>query len=163
MKYLKRLTDRQLEFIIDEDSYQEDELLWDIFIVKIISYRFLDRGACVITWNPQKDSIAHDLPNLTLIKGGNLLIGINSIPFMTSDTINLVANSIEFMYGNIKLTDQSTIKLSQAEIINISDYNFINDNTLTSLSINEEMIWCDSDGKSLYWFNPSLPINQIEN
>jgi hypothetical protein len=154
MKHINVIKSNCIEFYSSEITTEQDEVLWYDFIRKVISFRFLNKPICITTWNPQENAVSLELPNISFINSGEFVVSKNTIPFLSRDMLEAIILSEEFKLGTLRLFDIKSSMLKDDYLYKISEFIFMKSNQNDFPS--EEMIWCDSDGEFLYWFNTEI-------
>ena len=152
------LTSTCFEFKSDANLTDEQEKVWNNFIFKVIEHRFCSKNLFVTIWNPANDSLANNLPNTKFVKDNKFVHVTSLLTNVSNEDIHMIIQSWEFELGNIRLLDGLASNLDDKELIAVINYNYIAE---SEIRLKQEMIWSDSDGQSLYWFNAGVPASTI--
>ncbi|MCZ8217304.1 MAG: hypothetical protein O9262_13750 [Cyclobacteriaceae bacterium] len=137
---------------IPKQSGVDDVNKWTEIIQEVLKYSFDGLRVYLFTLAPQKYSLGYELGSYVESKAGKEKVLINSFERCSDNQIYEIAKSEEFSRGLLK------IALSRSQK-SFGDISFV-DGDYSNLK--DELITCEDDGYSFYWFNPHLSKEDIE-
>lgn len=152
MKIEIKSKDDYIMLSLSKASNTDDLGKWTEILQDVLKYSFEGSMIYLFTLSPQKYSLGYELGSYKEFKIGDEKVLINYLEQCTEDQIAEVANSEEFSRGLLKIGLSNERKL-------FNNLNFINGDYSV---LKDELITCESDGYSFYWYNPHLLREKIE-
>lgn len=125
---------------------------WTEILQEILKYSLDGSKVYMFTLLPQKYSLGYELGSPTEIRTERGKILVNYFEQCTDDQIAKVVNSEEFSRGLLKIVLTDTRKEFDDFTFATGDYS----------GLKHELVTCEDDGYSFYWYNPRLQKVQIE-
>jgi hypothetical protein len=125
---------------------------WKTMLHEILRYALVHAKFCMYTLTPQKYSLGYELGKFNEMKSGKERILVNYIEGATEKLIYEITNSEEFERGILKIMINNEQKIINELSFVGTDYNDVKD----------ELIFCEDDGATFYWYNPHLPKDVIQ-
>jgi hypothetical protein len=152
MKTTKDNQGNKFQISLDSKYSMEDLKEWDTLIMNVL---LLAKGQriCLITLDPQSNSIGYELGNYQKIKRGRRDHLINWYITLSEDFIHFITESEDFKRGLLFLVLSESIK----DIFKIIDtIDSVGSIDFSKLEV--EIIVLEDDGKTLAWNNPTKEI-----
>jgi hypothetical protein len=133
-------------------SAPDDLNKWREFLCEVLKFSLEGMKFYLFTLSPQKYSLGYELKPFEEFKVGKEKVLINYFERSIDKIISEIVNSEEFERGLLKIIPIDKQRLFDDLIFAASDY----------ATIKDELITCEDDGTSFYWYNPHMPADQIQ-
>lgn len=126
------------------------------FYLEILSMVFLRKSLNLITISPQEYSFGYDFKNNNLRKLNNKYFLISNITNCDLDLLNMVVSSEEFRRSLLYIVEGAA-DLPDDELLSITGPPIS-----SSIISTKEVIICEDDGDSLYFYNSVIKTSELE-
>jgi len=137
-------------------STEEEFVLWDAITSEVLRYGFANRPACLITFEPQRWSLAHDYESRRIRVGRKEYL-FTCVDVCTPSMLEEVAQSEDFQRGLLWVTALGPWDEARAsDLIAAPSLHWPDAATTT-----DEIVVCLADGRLVFWSNPRRPLPRV--
>ncbi len=133
-----------------------DLKVWKKIIADVLLLAYLDKPACLITIDPDKNSVGNELSNLEKIKYSKRTYLINFLEKCTAIELLLLSETYDLELGLLVI---SSLTRDELETVNLEEMFPILEEEV--LLIKYPAVFCAADGEWLYWLNFEISFEQL--
>jgi hypothetical protein len=157
---LNKVDDKYIELYLSD--YEIVDLKeWDNLLFQTLLFVYYKKPVHLITLSPQKYSLGFEFSNQIQIKVGKDILLANFIESCTEELLKEIVESEEFKRGLLRLVTIDPDRLQH--IAKDLTFKYLDAEIFAKGNFDYELIICEGDGKMLCWFNPSCPVQILEN
>ena len=148
----------RIEISVPQDITVKELDHWQLLLSQLLALAFQSRRVGLVTIDPQRYSLGYEIEGYTLMHADGKPILINIIAFPSLEILQEIARSEEFNRGLLRTFATNAISpanLSEANVLEVISGR-------SSQEAPRPMLFCDDDGRILYWIDLQAPVQQIQ-